>query len=211
MQSTLVSLGMKQCMRDNCLFYFHKNGQLSGLLVFHVDDFLTSGNSEFQKDIISKLRKKYAFGDISHTDFTFTGLHIFQNHDHEIYVDQEDFASKMEIFEYTRQDNDNILKKEENSQIRRTTGQLNWLSMQTRPDLSFDALSLSMNLNFAKYKDAKVSRKVVMKAKEEKVAVKYSHIGKLEDFTVEVFADASLGNIESKNETKSVMGMFIAL
>ena len=50
-----------------------------------------------------------------------------------------------------------------------------------------------------------------MKAKEEKVAVKYSHIGKLEDFTVEVFANASLGNIESKNETKSVMGMFIAL
>ena len=32
-----------------------------------------------------------------------------------------------------------------------------------------------------------------------------------EDLHVEVFADASLGNVETQNEAKSVMGMFIAL
>ena len=62
-----------------------------------------------------------------------------------IFVDKKNFASKMEIVDYARQENETLLNKHENSQIRRTTGQLNWLSFQTRPDLSFDALSLSMN------------------------------------------------------------------
>ena len=30
---TLLSFGMKQCLRDCCLFYYHKNGSLSGLRV----------------------------------------------------------------------------------------------------------------------------------------------------------------------------------
>ena len=46
---TLLGLGMKQCMRDCCVFYYHKNGELSGLLVFHVDDFLSSGDEDFKK------------------------------------------------------------------------------------------------------------------------------------------------------------------
>ena len=68
-----------------------------------------------------------------------------------------------------------------------------------------------MSLNHATYRDAKTSKKVTMKAKEENVFIKFSHIGNLEDLSVEVFADASLGNVEKYHETKSVMGMFIAL
>ena len=87
----------------------------------------------------------------------------------------------------------------------------NWLALKTKPDLSFDALRLSMNLNYANYSDAKSSKKVVMKAKQEKVAIKYSKIGKIEDLHIEIFADASLGNVEKHDQTKSVMGMFLAL
>ena len=117
----------------------------------------------------------------------------------------------MDIFDYTRQDNENILSVKENKQVRRSTGQLNWLASQTRPDLSFDALNLSMNLNYAKYKDAKFSKKSVMKAKQENVRIKYSHIGDFKDFKIEVFADASFGNIEQESATKSVMGFVILL
>ena len=63
------------------------------------------------------------------------------------------------------------------------------LSSQTRPNLCYEAFSLSMNLNYTKYKDAKIKKKVVMKAKQENIAVKYSHIGNLE-----VYADTSLGS-----------------
>ena len=147
---------------------------------------------------------------MSSKKFTFTGLNITQNDNFEIFVDQEDFVSKMDIFDYEKQDSENILNKIENRQIRRTTGQLNWLSSQTRPDLCFDALNLSMNLNYAKNRDAKASKKVVMKAKQEKVAIKYSHVGDLKDLKLEVFADASFATAENQ-DNKSVMGLVILL
>ena len=50
-----------------------------------------------------------------------------------------------------------------------------------------------------------------MKAKQENVAVKYSYIGDIENMHIEVYADAALGNAEKNLETKSIMGMFIAL
>ena len=104
-----------------------------------------------------------------------------------------------------------MLEKDENRLIRKSTGQLSWLASQTRPDLAFDALNLSVCLNSATFKDAKYSKKVVQKAKEEKYSIKFSHLGNYEDLHFQVFPDASLGNVECHSETKSVMGSFVCL
>ena len=82
-----------------------------------MDDFLRSGDDDFINEVIGQLRKKYSFKKVSTTDFTFLGLHIFQNEDCEIFV--ENFASKMEIFDYVKQENTNMLNKSENTQIRK--------------------------------------------------------------------------------------------
>ena len=100
---------------------------------------------------------------------------------------------------------------DENKLIRKSTGQLNWLASQTRPDLAYDALSLSVCLNKANYKNAKYSKKIVQRAKEEKFQIKFSQLGDIKDLKLQVYADASLGNIELNSETKSVMGSFICL
>ena len=50
-----------------------------------------------------------------------------------------------------------------------------------------------------------------MKSKQEKVAIKYSHVGDLKDFRLEVFADAAFANAEYQDATKSVMGLVILL
>ena len=47
---TLTDLGMKQSLNDSCLFVYQKEGKLQGLLIFHVDDFLSAGS------ITSKLK-----------------------------------------------------------------------------------------------------------------------------------------------------------
>ena len=106
---------------------------------------------------------------------------------------------------------DDILNKFENRNIRKSTGQLNWLSSQTRPDLAFDSVKLSVCLNKATNRDARYSRKVVKRAKEENYQIKFSHLGPIEKLHIQVFADASLGNIEYNLETKSVMGSFICI
>ena len=95
--------------------------------------------------------------------------------------------------------------------VRKTTGQLNWAASQTRPDLAYDAFQLSTKLNHSTYRDAKNSKKAVMKAKKEHVPIKFGHLGKIEDLHIEAFADASLGNIDHNVHTKSMMGLVILL
>ena len=41
--------------------------------------------------------------------------------------------------------------------------------------------------------------------------MKFSHLGQLDNLSFQVYADASLGNLEYNSETKSVMGSFVCL
>ena len=109
------------------------------------------------------------------------------------------------------QNKNEVLNKDENNLIRRSTGQLNWLSSQTRPDLSYDAFYLSTCLNKAKYKEAKYSTKVLEKSKQRSVQLKFSHLAHWKDLHIELYVDAALGNIEQEGMTKSMMGYFIVL
>ena len=207
----LHSLGMKESMTDSCLFYYHKNDKLQGLLLLHVDDMLSCGSSLFEKDIMINLRKKYTFGKISKNNFEYTGIFIFQNDKKEIFLNQNAFSKNMPLFSYTNQHCDNLLGKKENRYIRRTTGQLSWLASQTRPDLSFDAFYLSTKLNKATFKDAMDSVKSTKKAYERNVSLKFSKLGPIEKLHIELYPDASLGNIDSELKTKSMMGYFACI
>ena len=111
-------------------------------MLFHVDDFLSSGDENFQEDIIVKLRQMFTFGKVARNKFTFTGLQIIQNEKQEIFVDQFDYADKMNIYQYKNQSLWKILERDENRLIRKTTGQLSWLASQTQPDPAFDALNI---------------------------------------------------------------------
>ena len=43
---------------DSCLFYYHENGKLKGILLMHVDDLLSCGTANFQTNVMNKLRQK---------------------------------------------------------------------------------------------------------------------------------------------------------
>ena len=119
--------------------------------------------------------------------------------------------NKLEINDYPEAEPNQVLPKDSNRMIRKSQGQLSWLATQTRPDLSFDAFQLSTVLNRANFRDGKASNKIIKKAKQEKVELKFCSLGKIKDLHIELFADASLGNVEEGLHTKSAMGYFICL
>ena len=209
-KNTLFQLGMKQSQRESCLFYFQKENKLHGFLIIHVDDVLSAGSKEFLP-VIEKLRSKYTFGKVEQGTFVYTGLNIHQTQDKELFVNQNDFVDKLTMNEFSSNEPDHILEKNENRMVRKSQGQLSWLATQTRPDLSFDAFNLSTKLNRATLRDGKLANKVVKKAKQEKVQLKFSSLGNINDLHLELFADASLGNVEAGVHTKSGMGYFICL
>ena len=134
-----------------------------------------------------------------------------QNEKKEISINQNNFIQDITLFQYQKQLSDNYLNNDENRMLRKTVGQLSWAASQCRPDLSFPALDLSTKLNHSKYSDAKMSNKILKRAKTLDFSLKFGYLGKIKDLHLEVYSDASLGNVEEKLETKSVMGFIIFL
>ena len=209
-KNTLKNLNMTQSRREACLFYLIMDGKLHGLLIFHVDDILSAGDEVFET-VMEKLRTKYKFGKVETKDFVFTGIRIRQNDSMEVIADQEQFMQTIQDTEYDPNKVEESLHEDERKSLRSLQGKLSWLSTQTRPDLAFDAFQLSTVLNRATQKDAKNANKVLKKMRQNDVKLKFENLGKIDDMHIEVFADASLGNIEDQIHTKSAMGYFICL
>ena len=78
---------------------------------------------------------------------------------------------------------------------RALVGQLNWLSTQTRPDVSFDVCELSTVLNAATVDDVLRVNKVVKKVKQRRVTLQFQPLDCADGFTIECYSDASFGNL----------------
>ena len=92
LKDELLRLKFRMSPLDPCLFSLaDENGNVHGLLGIHVDDGLCCGNSVFSKTI-DKLEEKFPFGSKRDTDFTFTGIHIHQDQQWKIHLDQKDYV-----------------------------------------------------------------------------------------------------------------------
>ena len=211
MKNVLINLGLRQSLGDSCIFYFHHNSKLDGIILIYVDDLLASGSQNFEKSIMKILLQKFCFGDELTKDFTYTGISIHQKDNGKIRINQDKFSQSLPCYEFSQAEPDHILGKDENNLIRSSIGQLNWLSSQTRPDLAYDTFCLSTCLNKATSRDAKLSNKVVQKSKNNQVQLKFSHLDFWKNLHLELYVDAPLGNIEQDNMTKSMMGYFLVL
>ena len=83
------------------------------------------------------------------------------------------------------------LDQDETRIMRGIAGQINWISSQTKPDVSFDSLELSVERNKAFIDTLKRANKVVRKMRESEIF--FSEIGKLEK--LEVYSDAGFCNL----------------
>ena len=77
---------------------------------------------------MEKLRNKYKFGKVEQTEFVYTGIHIQQNEEKEIFVQQNDFVDNLIENEFSGEDHDQLLEKNDNRMVRKTQGQLSWLA-----------------------------------------------------------------------------------
>ena len=76
----LLRLGFQQAPFDPCLLILRDDdsGKPAGILGLHVDDGLCAGNEKFVK-VLDQLEKKYPFGTKRISQFTFTGIEMYQH------------------------------------------------------------------------------------------------------------------------------------
>ena len=205
----LEKLGCKQVTGEEALFSKHNDEGLEGLVCLHVDDFICSGKEKFHSEVTEKIQGKFTFGKKEEGSFRFTGLDLKEKEE-EIVMNQNHYCESIDEIEIEDKTNtDRELTREEYKAFRGITGKLSWLQEQTRPDLSFDSLLMSMKNKHATVADINKINKIVRKAKKEECAVKFSKIDDFKNLKIIGFGDASYKTTDEK--TRSVEGRVIFL
>ena len=55
----MMKLGAVRCSLDNAMFTWYENGELIGLAVTHVDDFIYCGTTNLNDNVISTIKRKF--------------------------------------------------------------------------------------------------------------------------------------------------------
>eukprot|EP00112_Aurelia_sp_Birch-Aquarium-sp1_P024403 Seg770.3 transcript_id=Seg770.3/GoldUCD/mRNA.D3Y31 product="Retrovirus-related Pol polyprotein from transposon RE1" protein_id=Seg770.3/GoldUCD/D3Y31 len=87
------------------------------------------------------------------------------------------------------------LNESEKTTLRETTGQLNWISGQSRPDISYDVLDLSISIKNAKVSHLNQANKIIKKVKGELPKIRFPSLGDPKDLHIALYSDASYANL----------------
>eukprot|EP00438_Fugacium_kawagutii_P011147 Skav200228 [mRNA] locus=scaffold2352:155227:163374:+ [translate_table: standard] len=148
-QSRLLEINFIQHEYDRCMFYHIGDDEmLDAVLIVHVDDFMMTYASTFN---IDKMEKLFEWGSVTKIDPDHPGeyrgkeIRMEKSGDKFIYkVTQKKFLDNLQEGKIRpgRLQQDPLLTSEEWKEMRSVCGCIQWLSGQTRPDLSA-AASLS--------------------------------------------------------------------
>ena len=205
----LRELGMHRIHSDGALFSYVKEGKLHGIVTTHSDDLILAGDEKFDEDITAKLKQIFKFSKIEKNKFKYCGCNVTVKDDGTIELDQDDYVEKLELLHIDDDRESTELSKHEIKKVRGKVGELLWLSLMTRPDLSFEVNLLSSEVAKGHIESVKDVNRLVKKAKSVKSVLKFSKLGNISDLSVKVYADASFGNQSDK--IRSTSGRVILL
>ena len=196
----LISLGCTQLKLDLAVFVYYNDGALAGVIIVHVDDFLHIGNAVFYTNVIYKLRSFFKISKTSKYVMSYIGLEIAKEHNH-IVLTQKKYMDRISACTMSidrRLLKESALEPLEHEQFRRMVGQLNWAARQTRPDLMFEVLELSIKLTKPCVQDYLRAVKAIQKLKCVDVSVLIPHLENMSEWKILVWADAAFANLSDK-------------
>ena len=182
---------------ESCFISRNVDGNIRGFILTHVDDILITGNDDFIAWFEIKVRSEFVISKFKHDNFKYTGLEI-KSMQGAITIDQNfklEEISQFDISEFFAQTK---LDARGINTLQKMIGQLGWLSSQTRPDLAFGTLYLSIIQRQASFDDLKEANKLLRIAKECPLTIR---LNRPENFSMNqleiwVFADASHAKLE---------------
>ena len=197
-REVLIALGAIVSSFDNALFiWYDSDGNLMGVLATHVDDFIYGGNEYFLTTVIVALIQTFKVSKACDGSFKYLGITIKQNNG-VVEVDQDLYVPGISCISYEKASgaaSSCPMTHAERSDLKCLSGQMNWVTSQTRPDLSFETCVMS---NAGKESPKKLlfdANKAVKKLKSNSVKVKFPCLGRPEKLKVVVFSDATYGSL----------------
>lgn len=196
LKTELLSLGFQMSKLDPSLFFLKSDGELCGVLVTHIDDFLHCGNSIFQEKV-SHLCQRFLAGSQQEESFKYVGYQIKQTHE-SIMLSQDEYIANMKIPEITAERKlmkEEVASDSELSAFRAMIGSINWVVQSTRPDLAFELTELSTHFQSCTVNDIIQAQKLIMRIKSDMSKVCFPDLGPVQNWKLMNFSDASFGNL----------------
>ena len=161
----MLKLGCGKSIYENALYFYKDKSGLQGVSVTHVDDFLEAGTEKFNKNIVKNVNNSFIIGSKAEAEFEYVGVNLEQTKKG-VNLDQLPYCKSVESYELNnerKKQRNASLTAEELKAYRKIVGCLNWVATVSRPDLSFDVVSLSTHFRNAKIEDLIAANKAVRK------------------------------------------------
>ena len=177
-EAELLKLGCGTVFGDRAFFYYQVEGRLCGLISMHVDDIQHSGNDKFYREVMNKVFERYKFGSHQSGEYKVLGWNIYHK-DNCIFINQRDYImNKIRPLEIEKGYNPTtaLLTDDQKSIMRGHVGKMRWLSDQTRPDVSYANLELSVMQNKATYREVDIMKKMINQVTTKELTLKYPRL-----------------------------------
>ena len=118
--------------------------------------------------------------------------------DNSITIGQEQYVETLEPIKLSqiRSSKDNAeLNSDERSELRRLSGQMLWVSSQTRPDLSYETCMMSNVGKHPTIKKVVSANKALRQLKSKDVSLKFSNLGDPKRLVVTSYSDATYASL----------------
>ena len=195
-----MKLGGKVSQFDNALFLWHnEDGSIIGILALHVDDFVYCGTSNWHHTVIQKLLSAFRISKKEQGCFRYIGLNVVQTRN-SIYIDQNNYIDELKTIEIESEralQKDELLNQMEKTALRRLSGQLLWITANTRPDAAFDSCCVSNYGKEPTVKNILAANKAVKKVKNTAIRIVFPDLGNPEHWKILVYGDATHASLPS--------------
>ena len=194
----LTQLGMERLELDPAVYVLRSRGDMIAVLAVHVDDFVYTGNKKFFNQVIKKLKVTLVVGEPERRHFCYVGWEVTQDDKGDITVSQDSFLRQLEDV-----DTSGLRGLSKTSKVppqyqkvfRSAVGSVNWLAGTTRPDLCFEVMEMSTKFGRASVSDVRQAARLIKKAKEQSMKVRFPKLGNSEDIVILAYGDGAFASL----------------
>ena len=200
---------------DNCLYYLpdpQNPSQICGVLGAHVDDTITGGEGSAYTAAVDRLKNRFPYRKWRVGNGEFCGVMYNQDpQSYEIRYQQNEYASHMRPISLSKdrlRNKDAKATDREIAALRAVNGAANWVSSQSRPDLSVQTSFSQQCFPEPKVRDLLFANQLVHRAKQ------YSHVEIVvrhipwHDLCICFHSDAGFGNAKGHKTQAGYIAAF---
>eukprot|EP00435_Cladocopium_sp_Y103_P016341 s443_g4.t1 len=207
----VCSTGFVRSRYDPCLYFLRDNqNRLCGILGSHVDDTVTGGAGPLYQSALAHLKSRFPYRKWRTQEGEFCGAHYRQcPKTFEIEMDQSTFAQNLKpafLSSGRRNNRQANLDPKEVSVLRALNGSLNWISSQSRPDLSAQVSFSQQSMSCPKVHNLCEANNIIRRAKQHAdMKICFKSIPP-ESFRLVCHSDAAFANVGVYTQAGYVIG-----